>query len=175
MSLYISSRVHASVFHRQSPAPAERGIESKFMYDTILVPTDGSENARLATERAVQFAIDHDATLHGLYVAEKSRDNPMVKSLDEHLSEQIHEGKQVLAELEDRAADAGLDVEVVLEKGVPQHAIETYVEANGVDLVVIGSTGTSGVADKLLGTVTETIVNEAPADVLVVRPDERLV
>lgn len=48
------------------------------MYETILIPTDGSQNAQLATERAINVAIQFDAELHALYVREKTRDDPEV-------------------------------------------------------------------------------------------------
>jgi nucleotide-binding universal stress UspA family protein len=46
------------------------------MHDTILLPTDGSDNAELAAERAIDLADRFDATLHVLYVVEKTRDDP---------------------------------------------------------------------------------------------------
>lgn len=43
------------------------------MYDTILVGTDGSEQANTAVERALDTAETHDAELHAITVVNTSR------------------------------------------------------------------------------------------------------
>lgn len=144
------------------------------MYGTVLVPTDGSDNARLATERGIDLAASYDATVHGLYVVEKTRDDPELKGHDEKLSEEVSRAKAVLDAFEAQASERGLPVETAREVAVPRTTIVEYTENHDVDLVVVGSTGASDVTDKLLGTVAKYVVNEAPADVLVVRPDETL-
>ena len=53
-----------------------------FTYDWILLSRDGSENATLATEHAIDMADRHDAGLHALYVAEKTRDDPTQQGLE---------------------------------------------------------------------------------------------
>lgn len=144
------------------------------MYDTVLLPTDGSDNAELAAERAITLAELFDASLHLLYVIENTRDDPEVKGLDEAVSEQLDHGRDVLEGVEGRAADAGIEATATLERGVPRSTIADYAEEHRIDLIVIGSTGADDPADKLLGTVSKFVVNEAPADVLTVRPDESL-
>lgn len=144
------------------------------MYDRLLVPTDGSENARLAAERAIDLAATYDATLHVLYVVEKTRDEPTQKGLAEKLAEDVSEGTDIADRISAEAATANLDIETTVEQDVPRTRIVDYVETHEIDLVVIGSTGADDVADKLLGTVAKYVVNEAPADVFVVRRDEQL-
>lgn len=52
--------------------------------------------------------------------------------------------------------------------------IEEYAIEQHVECIVIGSTGADSTAEKLLGTVSKYVVNEAPSDVLVVRSDTQL-
>ena len=144
------------------------------MYDRLLLATDGSDTAQLATERALDAAERYGAVLHALYVIEKSRGDPDHEGLDEHVGEQHHEGTAIVDDLEQQAKSQGLDVTTAIEQGVPRTTIEEYAASHDVDLVVIGSVGASGVTDKLLGTVAKYVVNEVPADVLVVRPDEHV-
>lgn len=40
------------------------------MYETILIPTDGSQGADAVVEHAVDIASRYDATLHVLYVVD---------------------------------------------------------------------------------------------------------
>lgn len=144
------------------------------MYDTILLPTDGSDNAQLAAEHAISMAGHHDAELHVLYVAEKTRDDPEQKGLEEKLAEESNKGSDILEEVEKRATNKNIATETVVERGVPRTTIENYAAENDVGLIVIGSTGADSVAEQLLGTVSKYIVNETPADVFVVRPDTLL-
>jgi nucleotide-binding universal stress UspA family protein len=55
--------------------------------------------------------------------------------------------------------------------GRPEYAIVETAERDGVDLVVVGSRGLSGVARVLLGSVSEYVAMHAPCSVLVARPE----
>lgn len=144
------------------------------MYDTILIPTDGSENAERASMKATEIADQYEATMHALYVMEETRDEPTRKTPEEKFSEEKRTGSRAVEVVEDHGEDHGIAVETVIERGVPRTEIETHVDENNIDLIVIGSTGADSVKEKFLGSVSKYIVNEAPADVLVVRPDAAL-
>ncbi len=144
------------------------------MHDTILLPTDGSNNAELAANRAIELADRFDATLHVLYVVEQTRDDPEMKGFEEKIAEEVDRGHDIVEEVKTRATNEGVETETTVERGVPRSTIVDYTDEHGIDLIVIGSTGADDPAEKLLGTVSKFVVNEAPADVFVVRPDERL-
>ena len=144
------------------------------MYDRILLPTDGNNNAQIAAKRAIRTAEREDAALHVLYVVEKSQDDPTQKGRDEHIAEQLNEGRDVVDEIVGQAKNEGVDTTSTVEDGVVRTMIEKYADEHEIDLITIGSTGASGATEKLLGTVSKYVVNEAPADVLVVRSDEQL-
>lgn len=144
------------------------------MYDRILLATDGSDTAKLAAERATEMADRRDATLHVFYVAERTRDDPVEKGFEEKLTEEISAGREIVGAIDSRASERGLDTEVTVEVGVPHVRIERYVDEHDVGLTVVGSTGASEITEKLLGTVAKYVVNEAPSDVFVVRPDAAL-
>ncbi|MDG5759515.1 universal stress protein [Natronococcus sp. A-GB1] len=144
------------------------------MYERVLCPTDGSDNAELAAKRALRMAKQYDAELHVLYVVEKSREDPEQKGLEEKIAEERKTARSVIERIERDAADAGIAVESTVTTGVPRTTIETYAEDHDIDVIVIGSTGADGVSEKLLGTASKYVVNEAPADVLVVRRDSKI-
>ncbi|TYL36676.1 universal stress protein [Natronococcus pandeyae] len=144
------------------------------MYERILCPTDGSDNADLAAKRGIRMAEQHDAELHVLYVVEKSREDPEQKGLEEKITEGRQEGRSVVERIERDAADAGIGVESTVTTGVPRTMIETYTDDHDIDAIVMGSTGADGVSEKLIGTVSKYVVNEAPADVLIVRRDSEI-
>ena len=144
------------------------------MYERMLLATDGSENAELAAQRAIEMADCHDAALHVLYVAEKTTEDPAQRGVEEKIAEELNRETDVVEDVEARATERGIEIETAIEPGVPRTMIETYADERGIGLVVLGSTGASGVTEKLVGTVAKYVVNEVPADVFVVRPDSRL-
>lgn len=147
------------------------------MYDTILVPTDGSEVAENAVEHALELAERYDAAVHALYVVD-------VDAVDVGLGteqvERIKRGKLgEMPELErrarsatghvvDRGEDRGLAVTESVAAGRPHTEIADYAEENGVDLIVMGSAGRGGVRRALLGSVAERTLRTTTIPVLVV-------
>jgi len=68
----------------------------------------------------------------------------------------------------------GVEVEHHLLSGAPGLAICEFAEAEGVDLLVIGSHGRTGLSRVLMGSISEQIVRNAPCPVLTYkRPHEQ--
>ena len=111
------------------------------VYDEILLPTDGSDTADLAAKRAIDAAQRYDAALHVLSVAERTRDDPEVKGLEEKLAEELDEGQNVVETVAEQAEANDVETERAIEVGVPRTTIEDYADERGIDLIVIGSTG----------------------------------
>jgi nucleotide-binding universal stress UspA family protein len=147
------------------------------MYERILVPTDGSAAARAAVEHAVDLASRYDATVHALYVVDIEATN---LALGTEQVERLRRGKlDEMPELRARADDAtdyvaevaagdGVPVEEHVRVGYPARSIRAFVEENGVDLVVMGSHGRSGLSKVLLGSVSEKVLRGTRVPVLVV-------
>ncbi|WP_440764664.1 universal stress protein [Natronorubrum sp. DTA7] len=114
---------------------------------------------------------DVGAAVHVLYVGERTRDEPTQKGFEETITEALQTGEDILESLVDRATEVGVEAEETVTSGVPRTTIEEYDDDHDIGLIVIGSTGASDVSETLLGTVSKYILNEAPADVVVVRPD----
>ncbi|MFC6906223.1 universal stress protein [Halalkalicoccus tibetensis] len=147
------------------------------MYDTILVPTDGSDVAELAVERAIDLAETYGATLHTLYVVDT---DAMDLSLGTEQVDRIRAGKfGEMEEVERKARDAtDRVVERAEESGVPtvEHiaagrphtVITSYADEHDADMIVMGSHGRSGVSRVLLGSVAERVLRTTHRPVLVV-------
>lgn len=125
------------------------------MYETILVPSDGSPEAERAAGHAIELAGHFDATVHGLFVAE-SDDEPTER------------GERALDELRARAEERGVAVETSVREGDPAAAVVDAVEDVGADLVVMGTHGRSGVERILIGSVAERVVRTSPIPVTTV-------
>ena len=59
-----------------------------------------------------------------------------------------------------------------LRRGEPEEAIPAFVVTEGIDLVVMGSVGRSGISGMLIGNTAERILRKLPCSVLVVKPDK---
>jgi nucleotide-binding universal stress UspA family protein len=60
-------------------------------------------------------------------------------------------------------------VSIALLEGDPAKALADFAAAQNADLVVVGSTGLSGLAKAMFGSVAAKVVQKAPCSVLVVR------
>jgi nucleotide-binding universal stress UspA family protein len=145
------------------------------MYDTVLVPTDGSDPAKAAGEQAVDLATRYDATVHALFVVDvahlglRTPTDVDVGSLDPSLREHGEAATDAVAA---SAAAAGVRAVTAHEVGVPHRTVLDYVDDHDVDLVVMGTHGRRGVSRLVLGSVTERVVRMAPCPVLVVHRDD---
>ncbi|WP_246989383.1 universal stress protein [Halorientalis marina] len=148
------------------------------MYDNLLVPTDGSEQAGNAVEEGIRLASELDATVHALHVVDEfeAKIVPITGEQDEKRAEYIEYGERITGEVADLAEDAGLDCITTVETGIANKKIASYVEENDIDMVVIGSRGLGGVEEMLLGSTADKVVRlvDVPVTVVYKRPTESL-
>jgi nucleotide-binding universal stress UspA family protein len=143
------------------------------MYGDVLLPTDGSAGMDRVIEEAVGLAERHDATLHALYVVNTASlsNLPLEASMDAVSDSLREEGRTALAEVE-RLVDDRVPLESATVEGSPAREIVDYATETGVDLIVMGTHGRSGVDRLLLGSVAERVVRRSPVPVLTVRVTE---
>ncbi|KTG10905.1 universal stress protein UspA [Haloprofundus marisrubri] len=143
------------------------------MYNRILVPVDGSDQSAAAVEHTLDLAEKYDADVHAVYVVDTGT-NLLTVSKDEvrdtlrDLGEETAEG--VLREVEGRVGDADADIDLVVDvlEGKPDEEILQYADEHGIDLVVMGTHGRTGVKRRLLGSVTERVIRDGDIPVLTV-------
>ncbi|QPV63355.1 universal stress protein [Halosimplex litoreum] len=140
------------------------------MYDAILFPTDGSEAAETALETAIAAADAHDATLHVLYVADTNQ--PSLSNVQGRVTDVLEgQGRDIVEDAASRARNAGVDTVEDVVQGGPSRTICDYVDDRGIDLVVMGTRGSRDIERIILGSVTERVVRNGGAPVLVVPPE----
>ncbi|WP_458189201.1 universal stress protein [Haladaptatus sp. NG-WS-4] len=142
------------------------------MYDTILVPTDGSEGSERAVELAIDLATTYDATLHPLHVIDVN----MLAIEDEFetiLSSLEDSAQEMVDDVVERATNAGVSTtEGFFDLGVPYKVILDYADEHDIDLIVMGTHGRTGLDRYLLGSITEKVVRTSDVPVLTARvPD----
>lgn len=137
------------------------------MYDTILVPTDGSDHAEWAFERAVELADRTGSSLSLLHVVDTSRIGEPALSSAELVVDQLEDdGTALLKGLAQRAHERGLDTELHNCHGEPSREIRQYADEIDADLVVMGYQGEDH--DRTLGTVTAQVVKACERPVMLV-------
>jgi nucleotide-binding universal stress UspA family protein len=139
------------------------------MYADILVPTDGSDHAERAAEHAGWLADRFGATVHLLAAVDiQAAAGPFgAGGVDARFVEQLESGAEAaLDAVETAAGDVPTTRETVRE--APSGAILEHAESTGVDLVVMGTHGRTGARRLVAGSVTENVVRQAAAPVLVV-------
>jgi nucleotide-binding universal stress UspA family protein len=122
---------------------------------TILYPTDFSSYSNQAYLHAVALAETHRASLTIMYVAAPGQET----------DRQFWRGQ--LEQI--RPANRSIAVNHIFLEGDPATEIVGYVRDAGIDLVVMGTHGRTGVERLVLGSVAEKVLRDAPCSVLVVK------
>lgn len=141
------------------------------MYDNILVPYDGTDEADIGADHALDLASAVGATVHALYVIDLpgAPRSVYVRDDEEELREEYTAyGEEVTGELRDRAADADVDCVTETQSGSIREEVTDYAEENDIDLIVMG-TAYRGKVGALLGGSAEKVVRTSTVPVTTVR------
>jgi len=143
------------------------------MYDLILVATDGSAKSKVAVEHGINLAKSVGASVLGIYVVNDIVVASAVRQLGADKKEiegrlQVA-GEKALGEIKKMADAAGVSVDTTIRYGAPANTVIDVARTEGVDLIVMGSHGESGVTKLLTGSVVQKVLYWASCPVLVVR------
>ena len=144
----------------------------------IVVATDGSKEAELASSSAADLAERTGSELHVVYVGHMPPviyESPGALTLDRDLQsrmqERAEEGTRTkLDEQVQRVREAGGEVAGAHTRiGRPDAEIVALAEELGAGLIVLGSRGLGPLRSALMGSVSHSVVRHAHCPVLVVR------
>jgi len=141
------------------------------MYDSILVPTDGSDHAVRAARHGLALGERFDATVHVLGVADvAAAAGPFnAGGVDRAFVERLESQCESAIDTVEGLADPGVSLETAVVKGSPGEEILAYVDEAGIDLVAMGTKGRRGLRRFVTGSVTEHVVRGATVPVVTVR------
>lgn len=137
---------------------------------SVLLPTDGSTPALVATAKAVEMARERDATLIILRVLETA---PIMDT------ERIAESSALMRPGEDgdgveyakELADAArVPYKVLVKEGAVVGEIIRTAEEEKAELIVLGTSSLRGLNRLYLGSVAKAVVSQAPTSVVVIKP-----
>lgn len=136
------------------------------MYETVLLPTDGSEAMESVVEHARDVAARRDAEVHVLYVVDDraflTLDEERIPAVTDELRE---EGERATEET--AAALDDVDVTTEIRQGNPADEILAAADDHDADLVVMGTHGADPTRN-MLGSVSQKVVTLSSDPVLTV-------
>ena len=146
---------------------------------TILVPTDFSKPAKLATDVAIDIAKKVKAQVVLLHILEQPTSKSFnvtgevskAESLEGKLftMKLIEKAKSEFAKIAEAAESEGVKVTGQLRLGNPFHGMKTVINELDLDLVVMGTSGRSKLEEMLVGSNTEKVVRHAYCPVLTIQ------
>lgn len=144
----------------------------------ILVPTDFSDQAKFALKLAVEIAKRSDAELTLLHVVEipgQTSFNTMGEATNidgmegVFVMKMIEQGKKKLAKLKSDDLLEGVNLKTELKAGNAYYNISSIVNEYEPELIVMGTSGSSGVDEILIGSNAEKVVRNAKCPVLTLK------
>jgi nucleotide-binding universal stress UspA family protein len=139
----------------------------------ILLATDGSKEAELASRTAIDIANRTNSELHVIAVG------PFVPETPDTVFGGPPRTPPTAQELLDKqvellTAAGGTIAQAHLKMGAAAEEIVALGEELGAGLIVLGSRGRGGIRRALMGSVSDSVVRHAHCPVLVVRKEKTL-
>ncbi len=146
-------------------------------WKSICCPIDFSDASRAAMETAIDLARRFGATLtllHAYPVPGYTFPDGSVVASPRMLQELADQAAKHVAEWKRQAEQMGAPT-VVAETlvGEPAAEILSYARDRGIDLLVLGTHGRTGLEHALMGSIAERVVRRARCPVLTVHPQGR--
>ena len=139
----------------------------------ILFPTDFTEGALAALPHAVDLAKSYKAKLCLLNVIYDMSTSTGLHiphiSFDALYDEMEKSAKKELENFGGEVREGLTDVEYSVVRGVPYEEILKFAAEQGVDLIVMGTHGRSGIDRVIFGSTTEKVVRNSDCPVLTVK------
>ncbi len=141
------------------------------MYQTILIPYDGSDEATKGATHGIKLAAALDADVCGIYVIDLPG-APRALSIRDDEEQMRKEyrayGEDVLEELGEQAAEHGVGYTSTIRTGSPSEEVVDYADEEGMDAIVMGS-AYRGKVGAILGGTMDKVVRTATVPVITQR------
>jgi len=153
------------------------------MYKKVLVPLDGSELAECTLSHVKNLVKDGSAgevTLLNVVKADFSwilteSEYPQGIDLDAIREPLFAKSRKYLADTKSQLASEGIMVKTAsLEGNRPANTITEYAQKEGMDMIIIGTHGYTGLKKLMLGSVAFGVLHQSHIPVLLIRPESCL-
>lgn len=152
-------------------------------FKKIMIATDGSDCSRLAAEKGIELARLSGGTVYAVCVVSTTSlsmymdylsstgMNPYLELIYEGLKKQA---QQAVDYVKGSGEKKGINVESIVLEGHPADELIRYAEENGMDIIVMGTLGRTGIERLLLGSVAGNVVRHSKVPVMVVRKKHKV-
>lgn len=141
------------------------------MYKKILLPTDGSTYADQEVERVEKLIADDGEiiilSVAGRLTSSAFQSRKKVRKVNEKLKKDAQRFVDNMAS----KFDDSYNVKKMVVTGFPAETIKQVAEEENVDLIIISSSGKSGIHKFVIGSVAEKVLKDSEIDVLLVHND----
>ena len=154
-----------------------------FMFESILIATDGSKNSERAAKVGIELAKLSGGEVTVVYVADIGKHMP-TRSLSTPFGglnpdaiayaatilreELLEEGEIATRQVEELAKESGLVSKRLIVEGNPASEILRIAKEAKMNVIVMGSIGKTGLEKFLMGSVAERVVRNSNVPVLIV-------
>jgi len=157
-------------FSKVSP---DQKVSSALSIKNVLFPTDFSRTSEAALPYATAICRRFRSTLHVAHVLSDAGLLMMTGGVDYVSMGTIYEDAQ--NEAQDKLDQISAHFETIPHRSYVTHGsvgkgLADIIDANEIDLIVVGTHGRTGLGKLLLGSVAEEILRHAPCPVLTVGP-----
>lgn len=145
------------------------------MYNTIIIPVDGSTHSKRAAEHGLKLARRFEGNAHLLTVVDiQAAAGPFdAGGVDEAFVSRLEsDGQDLLKEVQAALDTEGVTLETTVLRGSPARTIGEYADDQDASLLVLGTQGRTGIERYVVGSVAERVVRTAERPVLTVRADD---
>jgi nucleotide-binding universal stress UspA family protein len=140
------------------------------MFDTILVPLDGSQLADCVLPHVAAIARSFDSEITLLRMLEKTRAGISIQSFD-LVNWQINRTKAnlYLEKTRHYFQQSNIRAGVTVQEGLVAEGITEYAQSHGIKLIVLSSHGRNGLNHLGLSSITQKVILSTHASLLLVR------
>lgn len=147
----------------------------------ILVCVDGSPQSMKAVVKAVEIASGcqiNEVTLINVFekypfpIFKDDGGHQIEDEMKEHklLNEQmVNQNKKYLEHAAMRFREKGIEPDLIMKEGHPAHTISEAAKGGSFDMIIMGSRGRGNLRSLLLGSVSNAVIQQTNASVLVVK------
>ena len=151
------------------------------MYKKVLVPLDGSELAECTLSHVKNLFKDGsvgEVTLLNVVKIDfpwaRMRSEQDVQHFDFNAIKKpfFVKSRKYLADIESRLVSEGIKVKTEsMEGNRPADTITEYAQEKGMDMIIIGTHGYTGLKKLMLGSVAFSVLHQSHIPVLLIRPE----
>ena len=147
------------------------------MYETILVPLDGSKRAQRILPYVEELALNHSSTVILMQVIEPTLNGPDIYHggvyIDYEFAGKLAlEAKTYLLSLVRKMREKGIAAKSVVDFGPVVRTILDVAEREKADLIAMASHGRTGVARVFYGSVAAGVLQQADRPLLLIRAEQ---